>query len=69
MSTLAISCSIVQSLNACPVTYTFRTVGQVLGVSLSGATVQGVLARQLREKITGPGSAEVRPLSFAEMQI
>ncbi|KZS97519.1 vacuolar amino acid permease [Sistotremastrum niveocremeum HHB9708] len=41
------------------ITYTFRTVGQVLGVSLSGATVQGVLVRQLRERITGPGSEKI----------
>ena len=42
------------------VSYLFRTSGQVLGVSLSGALVQAVLIRQLREEITGPGSKEVR---------
>ncbi|KAF8510277.1 major facilitator superfamily domain-containing protein [Gautieria morchelliformis] len=39
--------------------YLFRTSGQVLGVSLSGALVQAVLIPQLREKITGPGSQEI----------
>ena len=42
------------------VTYLFRTVAQVLGVSLSGALVQGVLLRELRSRITEPGSDEVR---------
>jgi len=41
------------------ITYLFRTVAQVLGVSLSGAIVQGVLLRELRSKITGPGSEEI----------
>ncbi|KAF8916857.1 vacuolar amino acid permease [Mucidula mucida] len=41
------------------ITYLFRTTGQVLGVSLSGAILQAVLLQQLRERITGPGSAEV----------
>jgi hypothetical protein len=38
------------------VTYLFRTTGQVIGVSLSGALVQGVLLRELRQRITGPGA-------------
>jgi len=42
------------------VTYLFRTTGQVLGVSLSGAVLQTVLLRTLRRRITGPGSLEVR---------
>ncbi|KAF9045890.1 MFS general substrate transporter [Hymenopellis radicata] len=41
------------------ITYLFRTTGQVLGVSLSGAILQAVLLQQLRERITGPGSAEI----------
>jgi hypothetical protein len=41
------------------VTYLFRTTGQVLGVSLSGAVLQSVLLRKLRQRITGPGSLEV----------
>lgn len=41
------------------VTYLFRTTGQVLGVSLSGAILQAVLLQKLRERIQGPGSAEV----------
>ena len=42
-----------------PVTYLFRTTGQVLGVSLSGAILQAVLTMKLQERIQGPGSAEV----------
>ncbi|KAI0939480.1 hypothetical protein AcV5_000887 [Taiwanofungus camphoratus] len=41
------------------ITYLFRTTGQVLGVSLSGALLQAVLTRKLRERITIPGAAEV----------
>ncbi|KAH7918833.1 vacuolar amino acid permease [Leucogyrophana mollusca] len=41
------------------ITYLFRTTGQVLGVSLSGAILQNVLLRKLRERITGPGSFEI----------
>ncbi|PBK72922.1 vacuolar amino acid permease [Armillaria solidipes] len=41
-------------------TYLFRTTGQVLGVSLSGAILQAVLLHQLRVRIQGPGSAEVK---------
>ncbi|KAK0231094.1 vacuolar amino acid permease [Armillaria fumosa] len=40
-------------------TYLFRTTGQVLGVSLSGAILQAILLHQLRVRIQGPGSAEV----------
>lgn len=39
--------------------YLFRTTGQVLGVSLSAAIVQAVLKRELTQRITGHGSAEV----------
>ncbi|EGO27465.1 hypothetical protein SERLADRAFT_367015 [Serpula lacrymans var. lacrymans S7.9] len=42
------------------ITYLFRTTGQVLGVSLSGAILQEVLLRKLRERIRGPGSIEIR---------
>lgn len=41
------------------VTYLFRTTGQVLGVSLSGALLQSILAAKLRERIHGPGAFEV----------
>ncbi|KAJ7283826.1 major facilitator superfamily domain-containing protein [Mycena rebaudengoi] len=41
------------------ITYLFRTTGQVLGVSLSGAILQAVLLQKLRERIQVPGSAEV----------
>ena len=39
--------------------FLFRTTGQVLGVSLSGAILQVVLTKQLQKRITGPGAAEV----------
>jgi len=41
------------------ITYLFRTTGQVLGVSLSGAILQAVVIQKLRERIQGPGSAEI----------
>ncbi|KAG9096756.1 hypothetical protein FS749_007798 [Ceratobasidium sp. UAMH 11750] len=41
------------------ISYLFRTTGQVLGVSLSGALVQGILVSSLRKGITGPGSEEI----------
>ncbi|KAG8881415.1 hypothetical protein FRB97_009610 [Tulasnella sp. 331] len=40
------------------VTYLFRTTGQVIGVSLSGALLQSLLVKNLRERITGPGAAD-----------
>lgn len=40
-------------------TYLFRTTGQVLGVSLSGALLQAVLTSKLRERITGPDAYQV----------
>lgn len=43
-----------------PVTYLFRTTGQVIGVSLSGALLQAVLTKKLRERITRPDAYEVR---------
>jgi hypothetical protein len=46
------------------VTYLFRTTGQVLGVSLSGAILQAVLLQKLRQRIQGPGSGAVRPHKF-----
>ncbi|KAH7100557.1 vacuolar amino acid permease [Auriculariales sp. MPI-PUGE-AT-0066] len=39
--------------------YLFRTTGQVLGVALSGALIQGVLMRKLQESITGPDAADI----------
>jgi len=41
------------------ITYLFRTTGQVLGVSLSGAILQAVLLRKLRERIQGPDAARI----------
>ncbi|KAF8631158.1 hypothetical protein AX15_002499 [Amanita polypyramis BW_CC] len=40
------------------ITYLFRTTGQVLGVSLGGAVLQAVLAKNLQQQITGPNAAE-----------
>ena len=45
------------------VTYLFRTTGQVIGVSLSGALLQSILTAKLRERIHGPDAVSVRPLS------
>lgn len=39
--------------------YLFRSTGQVIGVSLSSAIVQSILASDLPKRITGPGSAEI----------
>ena len=39
--------------------FLFRSTGQVLGVSLSGALLQAVLTNKLRKRITGPGALEV----------
>ncbi|KLO12822.1 vacuolar amino acid permease [Schizopora paradoxa] len=41
------------------ITYLFRTTGQVLGVSLSGAALQALLLRSLRQKITGPHAGDI----------
>jgi hypothetical protein len=41
------------------VSYLFRTTGQVLGVSLSGALTQAILAKELGARITGEGAEEV----------
>ena len=41
------------------VTYLFRTTGQVIGVSISGAVLQSVLLRSLRAKITGPDAEDI----------
>ncbi|KAI9001206.1 vacuolar amino acid permease [Trametes punicea] len=43
------------------ITYLFRTTGQVIGVSLSGALLQAILTAKLRERIHGPHAVEVRP--------
>ncbi|KAJ4472311.1 vacuolar amino acid permease [Lentinula aciculospora] len=47
------------------ITYLFRTTGQVLGVSISGAIFQAALLQKLRLSIQGPGSAEVRRSSYS----
>ncbi|KAL1735804.1 major facilitator superfamily domain-containing protein [Schizophyllum commune] len=49
------------------ITYLFRTTGQVLGVSLSGAILQAVLLSQLRHRITGPNAAEVRHYTIRDL--
>ncbi|KAG8907221.1 hypothetical protein FRB99_005045 [Tulasnella sp. 403] len=41
------------------VSYLFRTTGQVLGISISGAILQSLLLKNLRERITVPGAAEI----------
>ncbi|XP_006460176.1 hypothetical protein AGABI2DRAFT_202979 [Agaricus bisporus var. bisporus H97] len=41
------------------ITYLFRTTGQVLGVSLSGAILQAVLLRRLRLRINGPDADQI----------
>ncbi|KAJ7490929.1 MFS general substrate transporter [Mycena latifolia] len=43
---------------AAGLSYLFRTMGQVLGVSLSAALTQTLLARNLRAQIVGPGAAD-----------
>ncbi|OAX42903.1 vacuolar amino acid permease [Rhizopogon vinicolor AM-OR11-026] len=47
------------------ITYLFRTTGQVLGVSLSGAVLQTVLLRTLRQRITGPGNQHSYPYAIS----
>lgn len=51
-----------------PVSYLFRTTGQVLGVSLSGALTQAILAKELGARITGEGAEEVCSLSAVGKQ-
>jgi len=41
------------------ITYLWRTAGQVMGVSLSGALMQAVLLVKLKQRIQGPGAAEI----------
>ncbi|KAA1466139.1 vacuolar amino acid permease [Dentipellis sp. KUC8613] len=41
------------------ITYLFRTTGQVLGVSLSGAVLQAVLLSKLRQRIQGPDAEKI----------
>ncbi|KAK2466351.1 hypothetical protein APHAL10511_001993 [Amanita phalloides] len=41
------------------ITYLFRTTGQVLGVSLSGALLQAVLVEKLQQRIKGADAAEI----------
>jgi len=41
------------------ITYLFRTTGQVVGVSLSGAVLQAVLLEKLRERIRGPDAEQI----------
>ena len=48
----------------CIVTYLFRTAGQVLGVSFSGAILQAVLLQKLRERIHVPDSSKVSEMPF-----
>jgi hypothetical protein len=44
---------------ATALSYLYRYSGQVIGVALSSAFLQGILTAQLERRITGPGSAEV----------
>ncbi|KDQ16462.1 hypothetical protein BOTBODRAFT_249453 [Botryobasidium botryosum FD-172 SS1] len=41
------------------ISFLFRTTGQVLGVSLSGAFMQAQLLRNLRQRIRGPDAEEI----------
>ncbi|OBZ77059.1 Multidrug resistance protein fnx1 [Grifola frondosa] len=41
------------------ITYLFRTTGQVIGVSLSGALLQAILTTKLRERISGPDAFQI----------
>ncbi|KAI0676872.1 MFS general substrate transporter [Trametes maxima] len=41
------------------ITYLFRTTGQVIGVSLSGALLQAILTAKLRARIHGPHAVEI----------
>ncbi|KAH9951778.1 vacuolar amino acid permease [Amylocystis lapponica] len=50
------------------ITYLFRTTGQVLGVSLSGALLQSVLTAKLRNRIQGPGAVDVRPVPLTSLR-
>jgi len=43
----------------------WRGIGQVSGVAVSSAVLQSILDRELKARITGPGSAEVRKLRIA----
>ena len=45
------------------VTYLFRTTGQVLGVSLSGALLQAVLNVKLQQRIKGADAEKVSILT------
>jgi hypothetical protein len=38
----------------------FRGLGQVSGVAISSAMFQSLLNKELHERVTGPGSQEVR---------
>ncbi|WWD17720.1 hypothetical protein CI109_102161 [Kwoniella shandongensis] len=44
---------------ASSLSYLFRTIGQVLGVALSGALTQAILEKELENRITGPDADEI----------
>jgi hypothetical protein len=44
---------------ATALSYLYRYTGQVVGVALSSAFLQGILTSQLRRRITGPNAADV----------
>ncbi|WVO12917.1 hypothetical protein L204_100525 [Cryptococcus depauperatus] len=44
---------------ATSLSYVFRTIGQVLGVSLSGALTQAVLEKELGKRIQGPDTQKI----------
>ncbi|KIR59281.1 multidrug resistance protein fnx1 [Cryptococcus bacillisporus CA1873] len=44
---------------ATSLSYVFRTIGQVLGVALSGALTQAVLTGELKKRIQGPNAEEI----------
>ncbi|TYJ52479.1 hypothetical protein B9479_006912 [Cryptococcus floricola] len=53
---------------ATSLSYVFRTIGQVLGVSLSGALTQAVIERELELRIQGPDAEKASPIVFLEYQ-
>ncbi|KIR24735.1 multidrug resistance protein fnx1 [Cryptococcus deuterogattii 99/473] len=44
---------------ATSLSYVFRTIGQVLGVALSGALTQAVLTGELKKRIQGPNAEQI----------
>lgn len=56
---VATSCGSFAASPLTSVSYLSRTVGQVLGISFSGALTQAVLQKELESRITGPDAERV----------